>query len=91
MKINPEKYNQKIVLLCPVCGNSEMEHSEDSDIIKCISCGKESTKDELIQDNGTSIELQVDEIKKEIVKDVKKEIDDMLKKAFKGNKNIRFK
>ncbi|MFW8148243.1 ECs_2282 family putative zinc-binding protein, partial [Klebsiella pneumoniae] len=22
MKLNPEKYNRKITLLCPVCGNS---------------------------------------------------------------------
>lgn len=26
MKLNPEKYNRNITLLCPVCGNTEMEH-----------------------------------------------------------------
>ncbi|WP_445923096.1 ECs_2282 family putative zinc-binding protein, partial [Klebsiella pneumoniae] len=55
MKLNPEKYNRKITLLCPVCGNSEMEHAEDSEIVKCIGCGKILTNDELIQENGVSI------------------------------------
>lgn len=70
MKINTEKYDRTIRLLCPVCGNTDMEHSEESEFVKCISCGKEMTKDSLIEENGESIDLHVDELKKEISKDV---------------------
>ncbi|MCS4492697.1 hypothetical protein NXS97_00520 [Pantoea sp. B623] len=91
MKLNPEKYNRNIALLCPVCGNTEMEYSDESEIVKCIGCGKELTKDELTQENGAAIEAHVDEIKKELTKDIQRQFNDMLKKAFKGNKSIRIK
>lgn len=91
MKINPKKYDRTIRLLCPICGNTEMEHSEESELIKCIGCGNEITKDSLIEENGESIDIHVDELKAEISKDVEKQLSDMLKKAFKGSKNIRIK
>ncbi|CCK04523.1 hypothetical protein BN129_3286 [Cronobacter sakazakii 701] len=48
-------------------------------------------KDELIQENGVSVEANLDEIKNEIKKDLNKELNKMLKNAFKGSKNIRLK
>ncbi|MCW1876312.1 hypothetical protein OMR58_17815 [Erwinia sp. INIA-01] len=91
MKLNPEKYDREITLLCPVCGNSEMEHDVDSEIVKCIGCGKELVCDELIQENGVSVDSYVNEVKEELTKDIQKQFNDMLKKAFKGSKNIRIK
>ena len=83
MKLNPEKYKRNISLLCPVCGNPEMEHAEDYEIVKCTDCGKELTKDELIQENGSSIDAHVNEIKKEVSKDIQKQLGDIFKKVFK--------
>ncbi|EHA4933825.1 hypothetical protein JLA54_004246 [Escherichia coli] len=91
MKLNPEKYNRNITLLCPVCGNTEMEPEEESEVVRCVGCGKEFTNDDLIQENGVSIDAHVDEIKEELTKDIQKQFNDMLKKAFKGSKNIRIK
>lgn len=91
MNINPEKYERNITLLCPVCGNSEFEHFEGIDMVKCIGCGRVTDKDELIQENGVAIESQLDEIKNEINKDLHKELNKMLKDAFNGSKNIRLK
>lgn len=91
MKLNPEKYNRKITLSCPVCGGSEMEHTEELEDVKCAGCGKEFTNDELIQENGVSIESHVNEVKEELSKDIQKQFNEILKKAFKGNKNIRIK
>ena len=91
MKLNPEKYNRNITLLCPVCGNTEMEHEEESEVVRCVGGGKEFTNEELIQENGVSIDAHVDEIKEELTKDIQKQFNDMLKKAFKGSKNIRIK
>ncbi|EMN5849863.1 hypothetical protein RJO36_003314 [Enterobacter hormaechei] len=91
MNINADKYERSITLLCPVCGNSDFEHSEGIDMVKCIGCGREIDKDELIQENGVSVEANLDEIKNEIKKDLHKELNKMLKNAFKGSKNIRLK
>jgi len=91
MRLNPDKYNRTINLLCPVCGNTEMEYSDDADVVKCVGCGKELTKDELIQENGVSIDAHVDKIKNELTKDIQKEFENILKNAFKGSKNIRIK
>lgn len=68
-----------------------MEHAEDSEIVKCIGCGKILTNDELIQENGVSIDAHVNEVKEELTKDIQKQFNVILKKAFKGSKNIRIK
>lgn len=91
MKFNAEKYNRKITLLCPVCGGSEMECIENSEIVKCVGCGNELTNDELIQENGVGIDAHANEVKEELIKDIQKQFSDKLTKAFKGNKNIRIK
>ncbi|MEE2500535.1 hypothetical protein PRA75_18180 [Klebsiella pneumoniae] len=57
----------------------------------CIGCGKILTNDELIQENGVSIDAHVNEVKEELTKDIQKQFNDILKKAFKGSKNIRIK
>lgn len=68
-----------------------MEHAEYSETVKCIGCGKIFTNDELIQENGVSIDAHVNEVKEELTKDIQKQFNDILKKAFKGSKNIRIK
>lgn len=83
MKLNPDKYKKEITLLCPVCGNSEMGNSEESEIVKCTDCGNELTKDELIQENGPSIDAHVNEIKKELTRDIQKQLKNLFKKSFK--------
>ncbi|MEY8709170.1 ECs_2282 family putative zinc-binding protein [Mangrovibacter phragmitis] len=91
MKLNADKYERNVILLCPVCGNTDMEHFEDSEIVRCIGCGKEMNEDELIQENGVSLDSHLDEIKEELTKDIGKQFGEMLKDAFKGSKNIRIK
>ncbi|MHC9061000.1 ECs_2282 family putative zinc-binding protein [Pantoea sp. y20] len=80
MKLNPEKYKRNVALLCPVCGNPEMEYTEEPEVVKCTNCGIELTKDELIQENGSSIDAHVNEIKKELSKDIQKQFSNIFKK-----------
>lgn len=79
--MNPEKYSRNIILVCPTCGGSELKHDE-SDIVKCAGCDNEMKREELIQGNDENIQANVEEVKDEIFKDVKKQ----LKDAFKGFK-----
>jgi len=90
-----EKYSRKVNLLCPTCGCSHFLYRQGVDdaieIAKCVSCGREITKDELIKENSENINEHFKEIGDQIVKDTAKELKESLKKAFKGSKNIRIK
>ncbi|MDI9332823.1 MAG: YciI family protein [Cytophagales bacterium] len=50
--MDAEKYNRAITLLCPTCGSSQFSHSEESALFTCTSCGRETTRDELIRESG---------------------------------------
>ena len=88
-----DSYNKSIQLNCITCGDSDFEYSKDNTWIKCNRCGKEyhGGYDELVELNQEKINQELEKTKIEIGKDLKKEISDMMKKAFKGNKNIRIK
>lgn len=93
--MNPEKYNRNINMLCPTCGSSDFLYEQGSDqtieLMTCALCGREFTKDELMQENSENINEHLSEIKAEVSKDLVKELQDSFKKSFRGNKNIRFK
>lgn len=93
--MNPEKYNRTIRLLCPTCGCPDFSYDEGVDetiqIMTCASCERTFNKDELIHENSENIDEHLSEIKKEVTKDFNDEIRKSLRKAFSGNKNIRFK
>ena len=60
-------------------------------IVKCISCEREFTKDELIRENSENIDEHISEIGRQTTKDAAEELRKSLKKAFQGNKNITIK
>jgi len=88
-----DSYNKSIHLQCITCGDTDFEFSEDKSWVKCNRCGKEylGGYDELVELNQEKINLELDMTKEEIGKDLQKDMIDMLKKEFKGNKNIKFK
>lgn len=93
--MDPEKYNRSVSLLCPTCGCTQFSYDEGADetiqVMTCASCEREFNRDELIRENSENIDGHLSEIKKEVTKDLTAEIRKSLKKAFSGNKNIRFK
>lgn len=93
--MEPDKYDRQVALVCPICGSSQFETGDDIEesmaIVKCISCGREFTKDVLIRENGENIDEHISEIRKESVEDAAMELKKTIKKAFQANKNIRFK
>lgn len=90
-----KKYQKNVSMLCPTCGCSTYEYEqvvdETTEIVKCASCGRELTKDELINENSENINEHVSEMGEEIETDIAKELRASLKKAFRGNKNFRIK
>lgn len=78
--MNDEKYSRKVTLSCPTCGNSNFEYDpNNTGSIRCPSCEREFSKDELIRENGEIIENNLDEVKREIAKDIKKELQNLFK------------
>ena len=90
--MDAEKYNRSIALHCSTCGGTDFEYDKaEGGPIRCTSCDREFTRGELIRENGATIEAQVDEVKKEIVSDMQKDLHDRLRKSFSGSKYIKFK
>lgn len=81
--------SRNVSIRCPVCGNDqfsavdvdieELSDATDETRIKCSDCGATRTKAELIEENQEIINANIDDIKKEAVAEIEKE----LKKAFK--------
>lgn len=81
--MDEQKYDRRIALLCPTCGcdlfETEKGVDETIELIKCPSCKREFTKDELIEENSENISAHSDEVEKEILKDITSDF----KKLFK--------
>lgn len=89
-----KNYNKSIQLRCVVCGSAnDFEFNEDKTYIKCTKCNREylGGYDELVELNQAVIDKEIEATKQEVKEDLEKDIHDMLKKAFKGNKNIKIK
>lgn len=63
----------------------------DTRVLKCESCGLEVTEQALWDANAENVDVNLSEMKNAILKDVQIELHQTLKKAFAGNKSIRFK
>lgn len=88
-----DSYNKNIHLRCITCGDTQFESNDDQSWIKCNRCGREYNggKDELIELNQETFKVTLEDAKEEILKDLNKDVTQMFREAFKGNKNIKFK
>ncbi len=88
-----KEYDKSITLICTTCGDSNFEYNEDKSWIKCKRCEREYNGgyEELVELNQERIDNQIDSIKDEVKKDLQKDLNNMLKKVFKGNKNIKIR
>lgn len=81
MSGDKDKYNRSINLLCPTCGSEQFEYDEeDMSLVKCASCERVITKDDLIKENNENVQTNVDEVKKEIKNDIEKKFKHIFKK-----------
>lgn len=83
--MDADKYNRAATLLCPTCGVDQFLQEEATgeavQMAKCASCGREmTTKEDLIQENNENIAAHVDEVKQEIVDDIRKQLSKIFKK-----------
>ena len=89
--MDDEKYSRSIKLLCATCGSGDFEFEDEAGPLRCTSCDRVFMREELIRENGSLIESELDEVKAQVIGDVQKELSDSLRKAFSGSKFIKFK
>lgn len=89
--VDADRYARSVALMCPTCGHKDFERADDSSSLRCTSCDRIFTREELIRENGEVIEAEVEELKTEVLRDAKRELQETFRKAFKGSKHIRFK
>jgi uncharacterized Zn finger protein len=80
---------KRISMKCSVCGNDQfatvdktienMQEAPDETEVKCSDCGRVTTKEQLLEENSLIIDANVEDFKKEIVKQFEKEIKKMFK------------
>jgi hypothetical protein len=74
-KMGAEKYRRNVALNCPTCGGTDFEIPDDeSQPVKCVRCGRQTSRDELIRENSENISENVEEVKTEVLKDLQKEL-----------------
>lgn len=93
--MDSSKYSRSVSLLCPTCGGAMFEFEQGVDqtieLGKCVRCGRQISKDELIRENGENISEHATEIGKDVAKDMAEELRKTLKDAFRGSKFIKIK
>lgn len=90
--MNVDKYQRELSVLCPTCGYGKFAcENEEDNIIKCESCGRTFLKEELLKENEESIYETVQEMGKEAVTDIAKELKSMFKRTLGKNKNFIIK
>lgn len=82
-----KKYNRSVAMNCPTCGSTQFsrvpENDYDSEIVKCLVCGREMLKDELKRENSENINEHIREVGKEVRKEIAKELNKKLASIFK--------
>ena len=88
-----DSYSKSITLRCITCGGEDFEFNEDKSYIKCNLCNREylGGYDEVVELNEEAITESIEVFQAEVTSDIEKDITDMFKKAFSGNKFIKIK
>jgi hypothetical protein len=81
------RYQGSVSLICKSCGSKDIFVSDDKSQAKCNHCEHEYTGgyDELVKLNRSRIDAGVEKMKKEILNDAQKDLEKMMKDAFRGN------
>lgn len=87
-------YSYNLTLRCAICGcEDHFDCNDDKSYIKCTNCGKEyfGGYDELVSCNQEQIAEIKELAAEEIGKDLQKELNQMFRNAFRGDRHIKFK
>lgn len=75
-----KEYTQSVSMACSTCGGRDFSYEDENGPISCVGCGRVFSREEIIHENGASVEIVIDDIKKQILNDASRKINNMLKK-----------
>lgn len=80
-----DKYEKSVTLRCITCGDTSFDSNHDNSWMKCNKCNREyhGGYDELVEHNKEEINEQLSKMKNEVNKDIKKELERILRNTFK--------
>jgi tRNA(Ile2) C34 agmatinyltransferase TiaS len=84
-----KEQNRQVQMICGTCGNSDF--ATEGEEHTCTDCGRAFSTDELTEANQELICNTAEEMKKDVSKQLEKELKQHLRKAFKGSKNIKIR
>lgn len=87
-----DDYERTLRLLCSTCGSGNFEYDEEKDDgpVRCSSCDRVFTREELTRENGARIDAELEDMQEEVVADLERDLADSLRKAFSGT-SFKFK
>lgn len=78
-----------ISLKCSICGNdqfssineniNDLQNAPNESEVKCSDCGRVTTKEQIIEENSSLIDANIEDFKEDIVKKLKKDFKKMFK------------
>jgi hypothetical protein len=84
-----QNHDRSVGLRCSTCAGVDFKRDPELDDgpIECAGCGRIFTREQLIAENGEIIDIALDEMKADIVADVRTQF----RKAFQGFKHIKLR
>lgn len=73
-------YSRSISLQCSTCGGTAFEFEDEHSETRCIGCDRVFTREELIRENNARIENEVEDVKSQLIADVRSDFKKMFKK-----------
>lgn len=73
-------YSRSIAMRCSTCGGSDFEFETETSPVKCTTCDRVYTREELRGENEANIEANVEEVKEQIAQDIRKDFKKMFRK-----------
>jgi alkyl hydroperoxide reductase subunit AhpC len=75
-----QDYSKSVSMQCSTCGETSFEFEDENTPVRCVSCDRVFTREELIRENGAQVDSEVEGMKSEIVADIRKDLKKMFKK-----------
>jgi uncharacterized Zn finger protein len=73
---------RRVNMMCPTCGGEQFSFDEhdDSALVTCVTCGRQTTRDALVEENSERIESELKQLGDQVLGDLAR---DLRRKGFK--------
>ena len=73
-------YSRSVSMQCSTCGGADFEFEDESSPVRCVGCDRIFMREELVRENGARIESEVEDVKAQLVADIRKDFSKIFKK-----------